>query len=286
VTARDGEPIEGLLVRVITKQNLGGRQIWFDRQFQALPNFLPARTSFVELRRLEYRLSTAGSSVVISSDSPQVHIVLVPAASILVVVRTELGGGALEQADASGGQRIPGMSLQLVPSDPSLYQPGRWWGPQAGEIQNVEPGVYKVEINTAGPWWVKSVQCGNMDLLGDDLTVTAGVQPPSIEVTLRDDAATVSGTVLQAEQREQATVLLVQPHGPRNLVKAVTTMQGKFQFEGVAPGDYALLAFDQADQLEYANPEVLNPYLSGAAHISSQPHGTASINLTLSPINR
>jgi hypothetical protein len=81
-------------------------------------------------------------------------------------------------------------------------------------------------------------------------------------------------------------VLLVQPQGARNLVKAVTTTEGRFQFEGVAPGDYALLAFDNGDQLEYANPEVLDPYLSGAAHISLQPHGTASINLTLSPIGR
>lgn len=405
VTARDGGPIEGLLVRVITKQNLGGRQIWLDRQSQALTDEngdfrvanLPAATYHVAVDQSQettlsqpgipnareqgyaevfypgvselsaaaplelhagqeveadftltaepiYQvsgvvnrhedlpsglvftrqagesfdftqnapmqngkfqtrvpagsyvvrgftsngvfLSTVGSSVVVGSDSQNVHIVLVPAAPIPAVVRTELGGGALEQADSSGGQRMPGMSLQLVPSEPSLYQPGNWWRPQSGEIQNVEPGVYKVEINAVGPWRVKSVQCGNVDLLGDDLTVTAGVRPSSIEVTLRDDAATVSGTVARAEPREQATVLLVQPHGVRNLVKEVTTTEGRFQFEGVAPGDYALLAFDQADQLECANQEVLNPYLSKAAHISVQPHGTTSINLTMSPINR
>jgi ribosomal protein S18 len=92
--------------------------------------------------------------------------------------------------------------------------------------------------------------------------------------------------VLQAEQREQATVLLVQVRSPHNLVKAVTTTGGKFQFDGVAPGDYALLAIDEADQMEYASPEVLKRYLSAAAHISLQPHATASVSLTVSPTNR
>ena len=402
---RDGEPIEGLQVRVIAKQNLGGRQGWFDRQFQAftdengdyrianlpadfyrvaidqsrettlsqpgVPNareqgyatvFYPGVSELSAAAPLELQagqevranftltaepifqisggvnshgdipsglifarqagesfdftqnapmqdgkfqvklpagsysvrglatngrmLSTAGASVVIKSDSSNIHIVLASPASIPVAIRTERGGGAMEHTGSLGPHGIPGMSLQLVPSSFSLYQNGAWWRPQSAEIQNVEPGVYKVEINVPGPWSVKSVLCGNVDLLGEDLTVSAGVQPQTIEVTLRDDAATVSGTVLQSEQREQSTVLLVQPHGSRNLVKAVTTTEGKFQFDGVAPGDYVLLAFDQTDQLEYSNPEVLDPYLSGAAHISLQPHGTASINLTLSPGNR
>jgi hypothetical protein len=405
VMDRDGEPIEGLQVRVIAKQNLGGRQGWFDRQSQALtdengdyrianlpadnyhiainqsqkttlsqpgvPNareqgyatiFYPGVPELSAAAPLELQagqelranftltaepifqisgvvnshddvpaglvfarqagesidfaesapmqdgkfqvklpagmynvrgfgtngrmLSTAGASLVIKSDSSNIHVVLLPPASIPVLVLMERSGGTIEHTAPLGPHGIPGMSLQLVPSTPSLYQRGAGWGPQLTEIQNVAPGVYKVEINVVSPWSVKSVQCGNVDLLGDDLTVAAGVQPPSIEITLRDDAATINGTVAQSEQHEQTTVLLVQPHGARNLVKAVTTTEGKFQFDGVAPGDYTLLAFDQADQLEYANPDVLNPYLSGAAHISLQPHGTASINLILSPVNR
>jgi hypothetical protein len=231
-------------------------------------------------------LTPPGSSVVISSDSPDLRVVSAPAPSIQVAVRTELGGGVIEQADTSASHGVPGMSLQLVSNTRSLNPSDSWWRPQSGEIPNVEPGVYKVEVGTMGEWWAKSVQCGNIDLLSDDLTVTAGVQPPPIEVTLRDDAATVSGVIVLAEQEEPATVLLVQPHGPRNVVKATTATQGKFQFQGVAPGDYAVLAFDGIDKLEYGNPEVLNPYLSKAAHISLQPHGTASVNLTLSPMSR
>lgn len=230
------------------------------------------------------QLSTSGASVVISSDSPDVHITMSPIASIQVEVQTEhVGGSAQRSLPEQGG--IPGMNLQLVSSAP-LHRSTNWWRAPSGGIQNVEPGVYTVDINTAGQWWVKSVRCGGVDLLTDDLTVADGVQPPPIEVTLRDDAAAVGGTVVPAEETEPATVLLVQPRSHRNIIKALRTMQGKFQFQGVPPGDYALFALDHADQLEYANPEVLNPYLSKAEHISLQPHGTASVKLTLSPIRR
>jgi hypothetical protein len=230
-------------------------------------------------------LSTPGASLVISSDSPDVHVVLAPAGSIEVAIRTEPARGAAEQ-DLAQNQGIPPMSLQLVSSAPSLNRPTNWWRAPSGGIQNVEPGVYSVEINTAGQWWVKSVRSGGVDLLSDDLTVSAGVQPSPIEVTLRDDAAAVVGTVAQADQAQPPTVLLVQPHGHRNLIKTVSALQGSFQFHGIPPGEYSLLAFDGADQLEYADPEVLNPYLSGAVHISLQPHGTASVNLNLSPESR
>jgi len=47
-----------------------------------------------------------------------------------------------------------------------------------------------------------------------------------------------------------------------------------------------LLAFDGVDRLEYENPEVLNPYLSKAEHITLQPHGIANVNLSPSPTGR
>jgi|SRR5580704_2149279 hypothetical protein len=400
VTTRDEQPLEGFQVDAITKQKIGGRQVWIDSQFQArtdengdfrlsnlpaatyylavdqsqettlsqpgVPNareqvyaktFYPGVSEFSAAAPLElsagqqmetnftltaepiyqvsgivsthenlsspltfarktgegydfsqiapvqdgrfqskipagsYRvngftasggmLSTSGASFVISSDSPDVHVVLASAASIEVAIRTEPSSGASGQ-DLSGG--VPGMSLQLLPSAPFL-RPANWWGAPGG-IQNVEPGVYTVVANTAGQWWVKSVRSGNVDLMSDDITVPAGGPPQPIEVTLRDDAANVIGTVVTAEPSEPAIVLLVQIHGRRNLIQVRPAIQGKFQFQGVPPGDYSVLAFDPVDQLEYADPEVLNPYLSRAAHISLQAHGTATVNLNLSPVSR
>jgi hypothetical protein len=84
----------------------------------------------------------------------------------------------------------------------------------------------------------------------------------------------------------QVVVLLVQPRGARNVIKVGGAFQGKFEIDSVAPGDYLLLAFDGVDRLEYEYPEVLNPYLSKAEHITLQPHGIANVNLSPSPTGR
>jgi hypothetical protein len=252
-----------------------------DGRFQA--KLLPGSYTVTAFAVNGARMTTTGPSVVVGSDNPDVHFALSLLPSIQVEVQAEHSGGSTEhglpQQDGA-----PAMYLQLVPRS-SFFRPRNFWRPAAG-IQNVEPGIYSVEIATTGKWGVKSVQCGGVDLLSDDLTVAEGGQPPPIEVTLRDDAASVSGTVVQANDLAPATVLLVQPHGHRNLVKTLPAGDGKFDFQGVAPGDYQLLALDQADQLEYANPEILNAYLSKAIHINVQAHGTANLNLVVSPVGR
>jgi Carboxypeptidase regulatory-like domain len=227
----------------------------------------------------------SASPIVIASDSREVHVVLAPPISIPVTVVKELSGGTAEQGGTPAVQSNPAMSLVLVSTSPSPNQVASWWRPQLGDIPNVQPGVYEVEINTASPWRVKSANCGGVDLLNGDLTVMDGAQPPPIEVTLSDDAATVGGGVAEAEDGP-ATVLLVQPRGSHNTIKMLTTSQGKFQFGGIAPGDYAIMAFGGVTKLEYANPEVLNPYLSSAVHLRVQPHGTISVNLNLFQVHR
>ena len=229
--------------------------------------------------------TTGGPSVVVSSDAADLQVVLMPAASIKFVMRREASGAASSGSAAEDAHLRDAVSLQLVPTRvPGINQGVKWWNPRMDEIPNVEPGVYRAKFFSGGLWRVKAAQCGGVDLLTDDLTVTAGAQPPPVEITLSDDAATITGT-LDTNIRP-AIVLLVQRHGERNLIQPVPALQGSFFIQGVSPGDYELLAFDQTDPLEYENPEVLNPYLSKAVHVSVGPRETAKVDLHLSPLGR
>jgi hypothetical protein len=229
----------------------------------------------------------AASGVTVSSDNPNLNVALSPTPSIRVQLQMEGSLGSAQRNAAEQAGSI-GVSLQLLRTAGLPGAPGYWWGPgQSDGFQNVAPGLYTVQVN--GPfdtWYIKSLRSGGIDLLSDDLTVVEGAQPQPIEVILRDDGASVRGTVTPADDMIPATVLLVQPRGTRNLIKVAAALQGKFQIDGVAPGDYLLLAFDGADRLEYENPEVLNPYLSKAEHVSLQPHGSGNVNLSLSPTGR
>jgi hypothetical protein len=191
------------------------------------------------------------------------------------------------QRNASKQPGSIGVNLQLAPAAGPPGAAVYWWAPGTDAFQGVAPGVYTVQANgPVGTWYIKSLRSGGVDLLSEDLTVAEGAQPQPIEVILRDDAASVRGTVPSADDMMPAIVLLIQPRGARNLIKVGGAFQGKFEIDGVAPGDYLLLAFDGMDRLEYENPEVLNPYLSKAEHISLQPHGIANVNLSLSPAGR
>ena len=228
-------------------------------------------------------VTTPGATVMIRSDEADLQVPLHAATTIPVEIEKEQGAGGSERKAPMPGI-IPGLMLQLVP----LSQPRRgnnFWRGQAGGIPNVAPGTYRLEINANGEWWVKSAQCGGVDLLSDDLTLTEGEQPEPIVVILRDGAGMVTGTVTPAGDPGRVLVLLVQPHGARNVIHVVR-MQGNFAFSGIPPGDYAILALDGGDGLEYADPEILNPYLSDAEHVTVRPHATVTVNLGLTSVKR
>jgi hypothetical protein len=232
-------------------------------------------------------IQLGASGVVVSSDNPSLNVALSLASGIRVELQMQSSSGST-QRNASEQPGTIGMNLQLVPAAGRPEAAVYWWAPgQSDGFQGVAPGVYTVQANgPTGTWYVKSLCSGSIDLLGEDLTVVEGAPPQPIEVTLRDDAASVRGTVAPTDDVVPVTVLMVQPRGSRNLVKVGGAFQGKFEIDGVAPGDYSLLAFHSVDGLEYQNPEVLNQYLSKAEHISLQPHGIANVNLSLSPTGR
>ena len=196
-----------------------------------------------------------------------------------MTVRKEVSESG-RRPEPANDRQVP-LNFQLISTTSSEM---RWWNAQTGEIQNVKPGTYQAQFMTASPWCVKSAQAGNVDLLSEDLSVTLGAHPPAIEVTLRDGAASISGSVVQTAPGPPATVLLVQPRSQRNLIKAVPT-QDKYEFQGVCPGDYLLLALT-GDSVEYENPDVLSPYLSNAVRISLRPSAAENVNLTAFPVGR
>jgi hypothetical protein len=224
--------------------------------------------------------------VTVSSDNSNMHLALNPVPVIQVEVRREKSSASPtpEASDQPGAVNI---NLQLTPAT-GLRQNSYWWSPtQSNGIQAVDPGAYVVHANiNQGPWWLKSLHSGNVDLLSDDLTVADGAQPLPIEITLQDDAGSVQGTVSPHDDTIPATVLLIQPHGKRNLVMVSAAFQGKFAFDSVPPGEHLALALDGSGRLDYLNPDVLNPYLSGAQRVTVTPHGTINVNLSPSPIER
>ena len=140
-----------------------------------------------------------------------------------------------------------------------------------------------IEGASAGSYWVKvyssrgyaaSIRSGNLDLLHQPLVVGAGGATAPIDITMRDDTAEISGTIDGIASSSQESGVAGQrrvriyciPLGDSsgNFTEGGVHPDGSFDFPGVPPGTYRLLAFDggtvDPTQIEYRNPEAMQAY--------------------------
>jgi len=223
----------------------------------------------------------------VAANLDNVQLALGPALSIPVVAH-------MESRDASNlsrpgwSQERPPVTVRLIPADrrlapdlsPSFVRTGP--GHDVMVLADVEPGKYTADITAWGPWYVQSAEYGPTNLLADDLTAAPGQANP-IEIVLRDDGATLTGTVKSADKiADSATVLAVpQPFSRRHAVMVPFFSAQGFTMHGLAPGEYLVFAFDHADRIEYANPDALQPYASQATHVTLSAGQETQIALSL-----
>lgn len=218
----------------------------------------------------------ASLPVTVNTDVGGLRLTLQPAASIPVLVRIE-GSDSRSKATPS---KAPPVSVHLSSSGPSFAVSEYASMPDTSAdmslvIRDVDSGRYFAEVSAGAPFYVQSAQCGGVDLLRDDLSVTSGSRVAPIEVVLRDDGATLTGSLNSGGGPTNGVVFLIPDRNPRQA--KVSGAQGTFHFAAVPPGDYNVFAVDNGSGIEYTNPEALSGYLAKAVHLSLPANG--SVNL-------
>lgn len=220
------------------------------------------------------------------SNLDNVHLVMGPALSIPISVRMESRDPSHLSTPGWNQQRPP-VSVRLIPTEQrtgerssTILQQSP--GHEIMALQDIEPGRYVAEVTAWGPWYVQSAQYGPENLFTDDLVIAPGQTYP-LEIVLRDDDATLSGNFKASEQSgRSATVLVVpQPASNRGVKVVPLSPQSGFTVNGLAPGDYLVFAFDRVDNLEYANADVLQSYVSQATHVTLAPNQETRVVLNL-----
>jgi hypothetical protein len=243
------------------------------------------------------RMFFASRSVNLNSDLSGVHLIMSPGAMIPVDVRLEAthsdSPAPQTQIFTSGFRRVvnnPAPARVVLMSKEHLTQ--MQFGseplgnaandPQA--IKSVPPGTYSLAIYPNGPYYAQSAKSGSTDLLREDLVVAAGGSVQPIQVIMRDDFATLDGKISDDGHPVSGSleVIAIPEGAPRQSRPVVTNdPQGAFGLGQLPPGPYKILAVDRPGELEYANPQVLNKYLSKARDITLLPNQTASVDLEL-----
>jgi len=228
---------------------------------------------------------TATVPLTVSANLSGVHVILLPAVVIPIetrVISARSGANRLWESE-----NFSPVSVQLVSRDSGLFelrygsQPAKEPGATAIELQNIPPGTYSVEANPQGPLYVQSAVSGTTNLLDSELSVAPGSAPQPIEITLRDDFATLNGKVSSNDQPWSATVMAFSEHASTPPRIQPVDQNGAFQLSLLPPGAYKIVAVDHPDRLEYKNPEALRKYLSNARDVNLSPEQSARIDLEL-----
>ncbi|HXH67653.1 MAG TPA: carboxypeptidase-like regulatory domain-containing protein [Candidatus Limnocylindrales bacterium] len=156
------------------------------------------------------------------------------------------------------------------------------WDAQKKEIQLwLEPGTFRIEITTPAKIYAASAISGNIDLLKEDLVVAPGSELEPLELVLRDDQASVTGTVRYDGKPAQARVVLLPEYSPRKAAIIAADAGGKFQAQSLVPGRYSLLALRNGTEIDLQDGATQRRIQSLGESVELQPNAQTSVELEL-----
>ena len=172
------------------------------------------------------------------------------------------------------------LNVSLIPLEDFGSAPGASLRPPEGPdddsplvIENVQPGRYRVVVNTT-IGFASSITSGGTNLLRQPLVVGEGSTTAPIEITVRDDGAEVEGTIERTPAGRGDKTGFTSPGASQGNVYFVPkdddtgqfrvawlSVDGTFQVHELPPGVYRIFAFDrQQPDLEYASEEAMAQY--------------------------
>lgn len=308
--SKEVNPINGVGVGVNLVPDSEGFNIRPNSQSHAVEGYLPTGS---------YMLHTSAGAPVQTNTITHLQVNNAPvsgpaitpgdAADLPIVVHREYTAPIDEQEVRLGNQ----VFVNLIPLNGGGFANGAvnrkpGGGDEGLKLANVSEGVYRVQIY-ANQGYAARVTSGPTDLLREPLTVGPGGAAAPIEVTLRDDYATVSGQVVTGDAPEAQTaqadpifimgIPLDRPEaGPTQSVAmgqgtslpesvslglGLSMQPNQFMMPNLAPGRYLLLASRQQifQTVEFRSPDVLKDLLGKGTVITVSSGQKATIQIPL-----
>lgn len=133
--------------------------------------------------------------------------------------------------------------------------------------------------------YIKDAQYAGVSALADGFPVKGGAAG-TLEITISSRGARVQGTVADSDGLRAVGVRVVLVPEPSHrtqytLFKEQTTDQyGHFELRGIAPGDYKLFSWEEAESGAWEDPEFLKPFEEKGEKITLQEGDQKTLNLT------
>jgi hypothetical protein len=137
---------------------------------------------------------------------------------------------------------------------------------QAGfDLTDIRPGHYDIVLLNSAEFVLKSIAAAGAKVAGKSIEITGN---DHVRLTLIASQGTgrVEGVVLRDSKPVAGAMVVLVPRDPVNnwsmFRRDQSDSDGTFELAAVMPGSYTLVAIENGWELEWANPSVLEPYLS------------------------
>jgi protocatechuate 3,4-dioxygenase beta subunit len=207
-----------------------------------------------------------------------------------VVLRTapsvDVKGSLQLDGDPPQGFLFPQIMIGLTSTGQFLY--GNRFSSVGADgtfnLRGLIPDQWQIEMpNIPRTVYVRSIRFGDQDCPDGHIDLSHGTA--ALAITLGTDPGEVDGTVQDANGNPAARVpvTLAPQDGARpDLFKmSITDEQGHVQFQGVAPGQYNVFAWQELDYELYRAPEFLKLFDGKGAAVSVDASGKQSVQVNL-----
>jgi hypothetical protein len=117
-------------------------------------------------------------------------------------------------------------------------------------LPNVTAGSYRFDLRAPAPFYMKSATLDGRDIADTEQPIGPGAG--EIDVVLSDECGSIEG-IVSADDKPAAAMILVQDDQAKTLMVEANA-DGHFKLNSLHPGAYKVYAWDDATNVEYANP--------------------------------
>ncbi len=224
--------------------------------------------------------STSQEITVVDSNVSGISLTVGPGTTITGRVSFEVSAASTEAP----------VTVALSPQDE------RALGGRQAQVQSdgsftitVPDGTYTLNVwSRCGACFVKDVASNGADLFGRPIDVEGGAGPSPLEIVYSSNTADVNGIVATSDDQPGVGALVVAvpntdaPNREQRYRTATTDQYGRFDINGVPPGEYTIIALQgMSDDQSFLDPDFMQQYANKAEtlNLAEGDHKTLQLNL-------
>jgi hypothetical protein len=158
-------------------------------------------------------------------------------------------------------------------------------------VTGVTSGTYRLTVSgLPRNMYIKSARFLGADILSNGMRVD-GEPRGSLDILLGATPGSLDAVVTDDKQMPEAavTVVLAPDTAQQKRIdlyrSATSDASGKVHWDGVAPGDYKIFAFEDIENGAWTDPEFMKAYESRGKSVHIDDHGRANVDVRVIPYN-